>query len=284
MRKLKPENEDHALTKALELQAYLKLEGRNPIGTTSSASSGVNHMTNQFLTENTAIFDEFVRSLKRDTKNMPHNRNRGSRDNSRTKNEIEITPWTGEAKMTHGTIQEADKEITHEIPETHTCLRAIDKTFAMIQARDLDKDTILESASQNNNIDQFGSSHLAMTEDKIAKTKTLAAEMHKTNHNHHTKADNMTLILILDTEAEILQPGPKTWCARIARELITFLEKVKFVLIENWTYPSRVPRPEVKEFKLNKSTPTGLRADKNDKKGPQTSVTLNSVVDPRSVF
>ena len=58
----------------------------------------------------------------------------------------------------------------------------------------------------------------------------LAAEMHKTNHNHHTKADTMTSILILDTEAKILQPGPKTRCARIAREVITLLENVKFVL------------------------------------------------------
>ena len=49
LRKLKPENTDHALTKALELQAYLELEGRNPIGTASSGSAGVNHMTNQFL-------------------------------------------------------------------------------------------------------------------------------------------------------------------------------------------------------------------------------------------
>ena len=80
LRKLKPENADHALTKTLELQAYLELEGRNPIGTASSSSAGVNHMTNQLLTENTATFDEFVRSLKRDTDNMPHNRNRESRD------------------------------------------------------------------------------------------------------------------------------------------------------------------------------------------------------------
>ena len=85
LRKLKPENADHALTKALELQAYLELEGRNPIGTASSSSAGVNHMTNQFLTENTAIFDEFVRSLKRDTDDMLHSRNRGSRDNSRNR-------------------------------------------------------------------------------------------------------------------------------------------------------------------------------------------------------
>ena len=85
LRKLKPENADHALTKALELQAFLELEGRNPIGTASSGSAGVNHMTNQFLTENSAIFDEFVRSLKRDTDSMPHSRNRGSRDNSRNR-------------------------------------------------------------------------------------------------------------------------------------------------------------------------------------------------------
>ena len=82
LRKLKPENADHVLTTALDLQACLELEGRNPIGTAGS-SAGVNHMTNQFLTENSAIFDWFVRPLKRDTDNMPHNRNRGSRANSR---------------------------------------------------------------------------------------------------------------------------------------------------------------------------------------------------------
>ena len=82
MRKLKPKNADHALTKALELQAYLELEGRNPIGTARISSAGVNPITNHFLTENTAILDEFVRSLKRDTDKMPHNRNRGSRDSA----------------------------------------------------------------------------------------------------------------------------------------------------------------------------------------------------------
>ena len=85
LRKLKTENADHALTKALELQAYLELEGRNLIGTASSSSADVNHMTNQFLTDNTAIFDEFVRSFKRDTDNMPQKRNRGSRDIFRNK-------------------------------------------------------------------------------------------------------------------------------------------------------------------------------------------------------
>ena len=55
--------------------------------------------------------------------------------------------------------------------------------------------------------------------------------MHKTDHNHHTRTDNMTLILILDDEATIIQRGPKTWCARIAKDLITLLENVKLVLI-----------------------------------------------------
>ena len=40
----------------------------------------------------------------------------------------------------------------------------------MIHVRDMDKDTIPESADLNNNTDQFDSNHLAMTEDKIAKT------------------------------------------------------------------------------------------------------------------
>ena len=85
LRKLKPENADQVLTKALELQAYLELEGRNPIRTASSGSAGVNHMTNQFLTDNTPIFDDFVRSLKRDTDNWPQTQNRGPRDNSRNR-------------------------------------------------------------------------------------------------------------------------------------------------------------------------------------------------------
>ena len=80
LRKLEAENSDHALTKALELKVYLELEGRNPIGRASGSSAAVNHMRKDFLTDKTAIFDDFVRSLKTDTDNMPHNHNRGSRD------------------------------------------------------------------------------------------------------------------------------------------------------------------------------------------------------------
>ena len=72
--------------------------------------------------------------------------------------------------MTHGTIREADMETTHEIPETPTCVRAIEKTIAMIHARDKDKNTILESAGWNNKTDRFDLSHLVMTGDKTAKT------------------------------------------------------------------------------------------------------------------
>ena len=53
----KPENTDHALIKALKLQAYLELEGRNPTGTVSSSLAGVNPKTNELLNENTVIFD-----------------------------------------------------------------------------------------------------------------------------------------------------------------------------------------------------------------------------------
>ena len=66
------------------MQAYLELEGRSPIG--QPAAVLLVWITWQItLTENTAVFDEFVRSLKRDTDNMPHNRNRGSQDDSRNR-------------------------------------------------------------------------------------------------------------------------------------------------------------------------------------------------------
>ena len=72
--------------------------------------------------------------------------------------------------MTHRRTQEADMETTHEIPETYTSLRAIDKTIAMIHPRAMDKDTIPESVGRKNRIDWFDLSHLAMTGDKITKT------------------------------------------------------------------------------------------------------------------
>ena len=72
--------------------------------------------------------------------------------------------------MTHGTIQEADMKTTHEITKTHTCRRAIDKTNAMIHARGMDKETILENVGRNNKIDRFDLSHLVVTGDKTAKT------------------------------------------------------------------------------------------------------------------
>ena len=128
-------------------------------------------------------------------------------------------------------IQEANTETIHEIHETHTCLRATDKRLAMIHAVEMDKDTIPENVGRNNKIDRFNLSRLAMTGDKIAKTQTLTVELHKTDHNHHTKTDNMTLFLILDDEATIVQQGPKTSYARIAKELNTLFEKVKLVLI-----------------------------------------------------
>ena len=72
--------------------------------------------------------------------------------------------------MTHGTIQEADMKTTQEMTETHTYRRAIYKTNAMIHAKDMDKETILENVGRNNKIDRFDLSHLAMTGDKTAKT------------------------------------------------------------------------------------------------------------------
>ena len=55
--------------------------------------------------------------------------------------------------------------------------------------------------------------------------------MHKTDHNHHTKTDDMTLIQILEDKATATQSGPKTRHANTAKELITLLANVKLVLI-----------------------------------------------------
>ena len=54
--------------------------------------------------------------------------------------------------------------------------------------------------------------------------------MHKTDLNHHTKTDDMTLIQILDDKATVKQPDPKTRHANTANELITLLMNVKLVL------------------------------------------------------
>ena len=100
----------------------------------------------------------------------------------------------------------------------------------MIHVRDMDKATIPENVGRNNKTDRFDLSHLAMTGDKTGKTATSTAEMHKTGHTHHTKADDKTLVLILDNEAIIIQTGPKTKRAHIAKELTTLLANVKLVL------------------------------------------------------
>ena len=54
--------------------------------------------------------------------------------------------------------------------------------------------------------------------------------MNKTDHNHHTKTDGMTLIQILDDKATVKQPDPKTRHANTANKLITLLANVKPVL------------------------------------------------------
>ena len=56
--------------------------------------------------------------------------------------------------------------------------------------------------------------------------------MHKTDHNHLSKTDNLTPILILDHEATKVQPGQKTEHTGIAKELTTLPEIVKLVSID----------------------------------------------------
>ena len=129
----------------------------------------MNHMTNQFLTRNTAFFDESVESLKRESDDIPHNRTRGSRDNSRSGEQDRISSMDRRSQNDSRETHEADIKTTHEISETHTCLRAIDRRIAMIHARDMDNDTIPENLGRNNKTNRFDLSHLAMTGKKPPK-------------------------------------------------------------------------------------------------------------------
>ena len=227
---MKPENADHALTKALELQAYLELEGRNPIGTASSGSAGVNHMTNQFLTENTAFFDEFVRSLKRDTNNMPQSRNRGSRDNSRNRerdrnNSMDRTSQHDSRDDTRSRYENDTRDDRNTYIPSRNRQDKRDDSRHRYGQRYSSRECRPE---QQNRSVRFESPRNDTGQNR--QNLNLTAEMHKTDHNHHTKTDDMTLILILDGEARILQTGTKTKRAHTAKELITLPENVKLVL------------------------------------------------------
>ena len=108
MRNLKPENDDHALTKAPELQAYLELEERNPIGTAIGSSPGVNHMKIQFPIAKTQLF---LTNLSGRPKETPITFRRiATEDHARilvAESEKETAPWT-EARMTHERTEKAD--------------------------------------------------------------------------------------------------------------------------------------------------------------------------------
>ena len=167
LRKLKPENADHALTKALELQAYLEFERRNPFGTASSSSVGVNHMTNHSLTENTVIFDEFVRSLKRDTDDMPYNHNRGSRDNNKERdrnNSMDRRRQHGSRENTRSRYENNTRDNRNPyMPSRNRQDKRDDSRQRYGQRYNL------ENVGRNNKIDRFDLSHLEMTGDKTAK-------------------------------------------------------------------------------------------------------------------
>ena len=234
LRKLKPENADHASTKVLKQQAHLELEGQNPIGTTSGSSVGVNHMTTQFLTDNTAFFDESVPSLDRLIETPITRQTVKTEDDAIVlvaESEIETVSWKGEARKTHGRRQEVDTETTHEIHETYICLRAIDKTIAMIRARDLDKDTIPKSVGRNKR-----------NSSVRVQSPCIDRGQNRQNINFNSQnAQNRPQPPYQNRQHDFkYNPGQrnysntsrsKTSCARIPKELITLLQKVKIVLV-----------------------------------------------------
>ena len=161
--KLKAEFADHVLTNALKLQAYLELEGRNPVGTVSSNSASVNHLTNQLLTQNAVFLKILSGHLKTTSITCCRIKVEDHAFIPVAESKIEATPWTGEARMTHGRTQEADKDWTHVTTAMYTCICAIGKISVMLHAIDMTKDTTPDSVNQNNRKNRFDLSHLATT-------------------------------------------------------------------------------------------------------------------------
>ena len=101
LRKLKPQTANDALTKALELQAYLELEGPNAAGNASVSSAGVNQMTNQFLQEITTTWTNLGDHLE---ETLITSRNVVTEDREKilvTESQTGTTPWKGEHEITH---------------------------------------------------------------------------------------------------------------------------------------------------------------------------------------
>ena len=92
--------------------------------------------------------------------------------------------------MIHGSQEETDMQMKHEITAVHACLRATVTKMAMIHATDMAKDTTPDSVGQNNKLGLFELSHFAMTEDTIARTLTLTIEMHKRPQSPYQSRQN----------------------------------------------------------------------------------------------
>ena len=82
LRKLKHATADNAFIKALDFQTYRELQGPNAAGNANGSSTDVNQLTKQFLQDNSVIFEEVVRSLKRDIDKLLQSRDRGLRRKS----------------------------------------------------------------------------------------------------------------------------------------------------------------------------------------------------------
>ena len=102
MRKLNIETTNKALSKAFELQGYLKLRDENRTGNASGSTAGLNQMTNPFLTENTSIFDQFVRMLKETPITSWKFKTENCEINFAVSSEKKIVPRTGGDEMALG--------------------------------------------------------------------------------------------------------------------------------------------------------------------------------------
>ena len=122
--------------------------------------------------------------------------------------------------------------MTHKTSDRYIGFRVTDKTIVIIHATNMAEDMTLVRKIWDNKVERLDWRHLAVTiEEATIKLQTSRAAVMTTDHVHHTKTDNMTLIPTLDDEATMVQTGYKTKLARISKKSITPPEGIKLLLM-----------------------------------------------------
>ena len=227
LKKLKHATADNAFTKVLDFQTYLELQGPNAAGNANGSSTDVNQLTKQFLQDNSVIFEEVVRSLKRDIDKLLQNRDRRLRRKS-----------CGQEPYTNDSMERRKRIDLHRRIESSYGNGKRDDGKDNVSSRNCREncdnsrnrygqsyDSIERNPGHQKN--QFDSSHFVLTiGETIVRTEISRVVIVKSDHNDHTATSKVTTIAILIERAILEPPGHTINQACVARELTTIHETV----------------------------------------------------------